>query len=257
MLDIHDGAAHSAVRSSPASPVTNAMRDPRDGALYASIDHGHFGVHLHRSDDGGATWTEIAAPAIPPKPGGLVRDQPDVPVQEPWIDELTWVVEPGHPDEPGTLWCGTIPGGLFRSDDRGESWHLVESLWQLPGVRSGSAAGTTTPGSTRSASIRVGRAGSWSVCRAVAPGGPTTAARPGRSCSCGHVGRLRARGPGGRSRHAGPAPHRAVCGGPRHVVDPAPLRHLPLDRQRRQLVDDLRGRTVHVRVRRCGPSGRS
>lgn len=30
---------------------------------------------------------------------------------------------------PGALWCGTIPGGLFRSDDRAASWQLVESLW--------------------------------------------------------------------------------------------------------------------------------
>ena len=30
--------------------------DPRDGAWYAVLDHGHFGVKLHRSDDGGTTW---------------------------------------------------------------------------------------------------------------------------------------------------------------------------------------------------------
>ena len=51
--------------------VTNAVSDPRDGALYASLDHGHFGVHLHRSDDGGTTWPEIAAPEYPPKPEGV------------------------------------------------------------------------------------------------------------------------------------------------------------------------------------------
>jgi hypothetical protein len=27
------------------------------------------------------------------------------------------------------MWCGTIPGGLFRSADRGESWSINESLW--------------------------------------------------------------------------------------------------------------------------------
>ena len=27
------------------------------------------------------------------------------------------------------MWAGTLPGGLFRSDDFGRSWQLVESLW--------------------------------------------------------------------------------------------------------------------------------
>ena len=50
--------------------VTLAMVDPR-GGWYAALDHGHFGVKLHRSDDRGETWTEIAAPAYPPKPDGI------------------------------------------------------------------------------------------------------------------------------------------------------------------------------------------
>jgi len=112
--------------------ITNAMRDQRDGALYASLDHGHFGVHLHRSDDDGATWPEIAAPEYPPKPDGVSERNPMSQQEIEWATQLAWVVEPGHPDEPGVLWCGTIPGGLFRSDDRGDSWHLVESLWNLP-----------------------------------------------------------------------------------------------------------------------------
>lgn len=35
-------------------------------------------------------------------------------------------------DQPSTIYCGTIPGGLFRSDDRGDSWQLVRSLWDHP-----------------------------------------------------------------------------------------------------------------------------
>ena len=30
------------------------------------------------------------------------------------------------------LWAGTMPGGLFRSDDGGDSWSLNESLWRMP-----------------------------------------------------------------------------------------------------------------------------
>jgi photosystem II stability/assembly factor-like uncharacterized protein len=114
------------------APVTNAVRDPRDGALYASLDHGHFGVHLHRSDDGGATWSEIAAPEYPPKPADVSHVNPMSQKEIAWATQLGWVIEPGHADEPGVLWCGTIPGGLFRSDDRGDSWSFVDAFWDLP-----------------------------------------------------------------------------------------------------------------------------
>jgi hypothetical protein len=105
-----------------AAPVTMLLDDPRDGALYVALSHGHFGCKLHRSDDRGATWKELAAPAFPKS------DAPDAPALE-----LIWELVPGGPDEPGALWLGTIPGGLFRSEDRGESWVLNEPLWTAPG----------------------------------------------------------------------------------------------------------------------------
>lgn len=114
------------------APVTNAVVDRRDGTWYATLDHGHFGVHLHRSDDGGATWVEIAAPEYPQPRGGEPEVNPMSGKQRPSNVQLAWVLEPGHPDEPGVLWCGTIPGALFRSADRGDSWQLVEGFWNLP-----------------------------------------------------------------------------------------------------------------------------
>lgn len=44
--------------------------------------------------------------------------------------KLIWSLEAGGADEPGRLWAGTIPGGLFRSDDHGASWQIMRSLWQ-------------------------------------------------------------------------------------------------------------------------------
>jgi hypothetical protein len=128
-----DGA--TATLSEPAflgAPVTNAVRDPRDGALYASLDHGHFGVHLHRSDDEGSTWVEIGAPEYPTKPDGVTHLNPMSQKEITWATQLAWTIEPGHADEPGEMWCGTIPGGLFRSGDRGDSWQFVDSFWALP-----------------------------------------------------------------------------------------------------------------------------
>ena len=29
------------------------------------------------------------------------------------------------------VWCGTIPGGLFKSEAGGDSWVMVRSLWDL------------------------------------------------------------------------------------------------------------------------------
>jgi hypothetical protein len=37
----------------PGVAVTAVLHDPRDGAIYAALKHGHFGSKLHRSDDGG------------------------------------------------------------------------------------------------------------------------------------------------------------------------------------------------------------
>ncbi|MCU0274123.1 MAG: hypothetical protein MUE34_12905 [Acidimicrobiales bacterium] len=106
-------------------PLT--MADQRDGAWYAVLDHGHFGCKLHRSDDRGATWDEVAVPEYPPKPEGFV----DIDMwgrERDWALMNIWALEPAL-DADGALWCGTIPGGLFRSEDRGASWQLVESLW--------------------------------------------------------------------------------------------------------------------------------
>jgi hypothetical protein len=46
------------------SPVSMILPDRRDGSLYAALDLGHFGCKLHRSEDGGASWVEMAAPRM-------------------------------------------------------------------------------------------------------------------------------------------------------------------------------------------------
>jgi hypothetical protein len=42
------------------SPVTLSLGDPRDGSIYAALNLGHFGPKLHRSDDRGESWQEVA-----------------------------------------------------------------------------------------------------------------------------------------------------------------------------------------------------
>lgn len=113
--------------------ATIVMRDPRDGWLYVALDHGHFGTKLHRSPDDGQTWEEVAVPAFPAFTDEDHKKQANSGEWGARRDFSTlgeiWELTPGGPDQPGVLWAGTIPGGLFRSDDRGASWQLVTSLW--------------------------------------------------------------------------------------------------------------------------------
>jgi hypothetical protein len=91
---------------------------PHGESIYAALNLGHFGVKLRRSDNRGETWNEVAAPSYPVKPEG--SDD-----KVPWKLLQIWTLEGAGKD----LWAGTIPGGLFHSNDRGENWTLVRSLW--------------------------------------------------------------------------------------------------------------------------------
>ncbi|MCA0434674.1 MAG: exo-alpha-sialidase [Proteobacteria bacterium] len=147
LFEIGKGRAGWKVRDGHflADNVTLMLRDRRDGTDYATLNHGHFGIKLHRRDRGRKTWHEIATPAYPPKPDGLVdNDGWGKPVN--WSTQLIWSLEAGGPRQKGTLWCGTMPGGLFRSRDRGESWELMESLWRHPDRNKWMGGGADIPG---------------------------------------------------------------------------------------------------------------
>lgn len=116
-------------------PVSMAMHDPRDGALYAALHLGHFGAKLHRSDDGGASWTEVAVPAFP-KTGE--KDAPSV--------GMIWALEPAGIDMPSTIWAGTMPAGLFRSDDKGATWRLNDAFEAIPSKKDWFGGGNDAPG---------------------------------------------------------------------------------------------------------------
>ena len=123
--------------------VTLTLSDPRDGRHYAALDHGHFGVKVHRSN--GKGWEEVATPAYPPKPEGLEENdmwgRPLV-----WSTARIWALAVGGADEPGVLWCGTLPGGLFKSTDHGTSWEIVSSLWEHPKRKMWGGGGADLPG---------------------------------------------------------------------------------------------------------------
>ena len=126
-----------------ADNVTVALHDPRSGYSYAALDHGHFGVKLHRNKGHG--WEEIAAPAYPEKPDDVVSVD-GWGKELAWATVLIWALEPGGPDEPGVIWCGTIPGGLFKSSDHGDTWELNRPLWDHPSRQRWMGGGRELPG---------------------------------------------------------------------------------------------------------------
>jgi photosystem II stability/assembly factor-like uncharacterized protein len=134
------------------------------GMTLAAPDLGHFGPKLWRRE-GAGEWAEMAMPAFPEKPD----DADDDP--HPWTLGRIWNLTPGGVD--GRLYAGTMPGGLFRSDDMGESWTLIEALWRHPdrkkwfGVAGGEMPGISSvlvdPRDAAHVTVGVSTGGVWST----------------------------------------------------------------------------------------------
>lgn len=120
-------------------PVCYAARDPRDGTLWASLDHGHWGPKLSRSRDDGKTWDDITSLKYPKGARYIVKYlptpdfNPESPSALPEYADATvlkiWNIAFGNANQSSRLFAGTIPGGLFVSDDGGDSWELNRPLW--------------------------------------------------------------------------------------------------------------------------------
>lgn len=139
---LHADAARRWTLSEPlflGEPVTMALHDRRDGSTYAALNLGHFGVKLHRQRAGSAGWEECAVPVYPQ------QEQQEASEHAASLQQI-WSLETGGDDEPGALWAGTIPGGLFRSDDGGDSWTLMRALWDRPERREWNGGGYDAPG---------------------------------------------------------------------------------------------------------------
>jgi hypothetical protein len=141
-------------------PVTAVLCN--GSTTWAALDLGHFGPKLWRRD-AGADWIEIAMPTFPDKPATATDDP------HPWSVGKIWNLTPGGVD--GRIWAGTMPGGLFRSDDNGDTWVLNEALWMMParrqwmGVAGGEQPGLSTvlvdPNDPAKLTLGVSCAGVW------------------------------------------------------------------------------------------------
>jgi hypothetical protein len=128
--------------SHPGVGVSYAAKDPRSGALWACLEHGHWGPKLSRSDDGGKTWRDTPQIKYPEgtryidgwDDGGsnestAAGDAPKKPKFKPGKVLKLWGMSFAGADKPGRIHVGTIPGGLFTSDDDGENFSLNMPLW--------------------------------------------------------------------------------------------------------------------------------
>jgi hypothetical protein len=98
--------------------VYHATVDPRDGTLYAAANHVVYGPTVQRSTDDGKTWRRSKQIGLP-EGSGLTLN-------------ATWHIEPGRPEEAGTLYLGAAPGVLFRSGDGGETWDVNRGILEHP-----------------------------------------------------------------------------------------------------------------------------
>ena len=144
--------------------VYYAFRDPRTGTVWAATSHKVWGAHVHRSPDGRdwelleaaphhaddrgleAIWYLAPGPPDEPdtlwagiEPAGLFRSrdageswEPSPLNRHPTRD--TWQPAGGglalggiqhDPSEPSRVYCSLSAGGVYRSEDGGESWAPV------------------------------------------------------------------------------------------------------------------------------------
>jgi photosystem II stability/assembly factor-like uncharacterized protein len=88
--------------------------------IFAGVGTGHWGPLLTYSDDLGKSWTEPEEPPI----GFPQGSEASV--------ARVWQIQPATDQQPDVVYAGVEPHALFRSDDRGQSFALVEGLWEHP-----------------------------------------------------------------------------------------------------------------------------
>ena len=126
----------------PGRAIDAMTYDDRNGRhrLWAAVNSSFWGSYLSSSDDFGKTWTEpetygVKFPQKEPAAAAPMQDANSAATPAAGADpalKQIWQITLGHPDEPDTLYCGVEPAALFKSTDAGESWSLVQGLYDHP-----------------------------------------------------------------------------------------------------------------------------
>jgi hypothetical protein len=160
--------------------VTLTLSDRRDSTDYAALDHGHFGVKLHRRSGEGA-WEEIAAPVYPPKPENYEEhDMWGRPLN--WSTARIWALAAGaarmSQASSGVERCLAVSSALPIVARAGK-WCARCGI--IPNVSSGWGEERTCPAFIRFASIRAIRLAYGWQSRRAAFGSRTTQVRAGHN----------------------------------------------------------------------------
>lgn len=107
-------------QSEPILPGWSVYHMSADGRgdtprLYAAANHWAWGRSVARSVDGGKEWDWRC-------PGLAFAKDTGIAIQS------VWHVRAGHESQPGVLYAGTQPAGLFRSEDWGDSWAGIDAI---------------------------------------------------------------------------------------------------------------------------------
>lgn len=94
--------------------VHHAAYDPEEGLAYAAVNSAHWGPLVHRSRNL-TKWTRG-------------KSGPSYPKESGWSVQRVWHVRPGGPAQPGVLYAGVEPAGVFRSPDDGDTWESLSGL---------------------------------------------------------------------------------------------------------------------------------
>ena len=93
--------------------IRHAILDPMEGkTLYAGVTSEHWGMMVSRSTNLGDRWD-------------LGKEGPRFTKESGLTVTRIWQLQQGVD---GSLYAGTEPAGLFRSEDRGVTWSSVDSL---------------------------------------------------------------------------------------------------------------------------------
>ncbi len=93
--------------------------------IYASQSSSWFGQVMHRSDDGGQTWTTVGNEFVYEGVPGTHQWYDGT--AHPWKFQRVWHLEPSLTD-PETVYAGVEDAALFRSGDGGQTWQELAGL---------------------------------------------------------------------------------------------------------------------------------
>ena len=157
----------------------HADRSAATDVIYAALDHGHFGVKLHRS-----TGERLGGDRLPP----LIRPSPTATRRttcgagrSTGARRASGRSRPAAPTSPACSGAERCRAACSARPTTGRAGRWCARSGIIPSASSGWAAAPTCRASIRSASTRAIRGACGSGSRPAASGSPRTAARAGRS----------------------------------------------------------------------------